>query len=497
MNKNVAQILKYTTIRVSFLTNKDSFWRPIMFLASLELKNFRSFEHFSIDFLEKANTPKQLAFIYGENGSGKTTIVDALSFLQMSIKTITDYYAIMSLFNSTNPLTLFAQQNNNKEINELKQLIAKVRPVEAEPEEMTSLDFAFFLNDKKYVYSLTLSASEVIEESLSYPVAKNFAKAFSISRKNGVFSFEKHSALFLDSEEKEKISVALPKSFGKNTFLSFVLNELKNSPNREMDKAFDPGLVAFLDGIQKIRILTKAEEQDPSDPNFFQVSFDHDETRINSNPLFLANPLAGSDVDDKVFQEQKKNTAHSLSVFFRAISSSFRGVCYRNTLLGQNKTPIYLLYFQKNSHGKMVEVPYYRESTGHLQLVRIFFSLVSASAGDLVVADEVDEGIHDLLFVALIKELVSEGSAFKGQLIATTHNFLAMNNNLPKSSIYILDIPEGGKDPLAKSVDQYSDVRIQAHNNIEKQYSQGVFGGVPYPGIFSFSETINDLKGGK
>src|SRR5574344_1071034 len=146
-----------------------------MFLASLELTNFRSFSHFSIDFLEKANTPKRLAFIYGENGSGKTTIVDALSFLQMSVKTITDYYAIMSLFNAKNPLVALVQQNGNKEINELKQLIAKVRPVEAEPEDTTSLDFVFFINDKKYVYSMVLSASEVISECLSYPVNNNFA----------------------------------------------------------------------------------------------------------------------------------------------------------------------------------------------------------------------------------------------------------------------------------------------------------------------------------
>lgn len=468
-----------------------------MFLASLELTNFRSFSHFSIDFLEKANTPKRLAFIYGENGSGKTTIVDALSFLQMSIKTITDYYAIMSLFNAKNPFAALVQQNGNKEINELKQLIAKVRPVEAEAEDTTSLDFVFFINDKKYVYSMVLSASEVISESLSYPVNKNFALAFSLSRKNGDFNFEPNAALCVDPEEKDKISSGISKSFGKNTFLAFVLNELKNSPNREMDKAFDPGLVAFLGEIQKIRILTKAEEKDPSDANFFQVSFDHDDIQINSNPLFLTNPLAGQDSDNKFFQEQKRNTTHSLSVFFRAISSSFRGVCYHNKFIGQNKTPIYFLYFQKNSHGKIVEVPYYRESTGHIQLVRIFFSLVSAAAGDLVVADEVDEGIHDLLFVSLIKEIVSEGPSFKGQLIATTHNFLAMNNNLPKSSIYILDISEAGEDPIAKSVDRYADVRIQAHNNIEKQYAQGVFGGVPYPGLFSFSDTIEDLKGGK
>lgn len=468
-----------------------------MFLASLELTNFRSFSHFSIDFLEKSNTPKQLAFIYGENGSGKTTIVDALSFLQMSVKTITDYYAIMSIVNSKNPFSLFVQQNSNKEINELKQLIAKVRPVEADPKDVTSLNFTFFIHDKKYVYSLVLSASEVIAENLSYPVNKNFAQAFSLSRTNDAFSSGLNPFLCVDSDEKEKISTSLEKSFGKNTFLAFVLNELKNSPNREMDKAFDSGLVTFLSEIQKIRILTKTEEKDPSDANFFQVSFDHDENQINSNPLFLANPLAGQELDNKTFQDQKRNTAHSLSVFFRAVSSSFRGVCYRNKLFGQNKTPIYLLYFQKDCHGKVVEVPYYRESTGHLQLVRIFFSLVSASAGDLVVADEVDEGIHDLLFVSLIKEIVSEGPAFKGQLIATTHNFLAMNNNLPKSSIYILDIPEAGQDPIAKSVDRYSNTRIQAHNNIEKQYAQGVFGGVPYPGLFSFSGTVEDLKGGK
>jgi AAA15 family ATPase/GTPase len=52
---------------------------------SIRLVNFKSFTDVIFDFAQKNNNrPKNLVSIYGENGSGKTNIVDSFKILKFS-----------------------------------------------------------------------------------------------------------------------------------------------------------------------------------------------------------------------------------------------------------------------------------------------------------------------------------------------------------------------------------------------------------------------------
>ena len=62
--------------------------------TNIKLKNFKSFKNVEIDFQSKKGKSKPLIIIYGENGSGKTTISQAF-LAQMCIR---DRDAIESAF---------------------------------------------------------------------------------------------------------------------------------------------------------------------------------------------------------------------------------------------------------------------------------------------------------------------------------------------------------------------------------------------------------------
>ena len=48
----------------------------------LHVKNFKSLVDFTIDFRNKRNTPRKFIAIYGENGAGKSNIVEIFDFIK-------------------------------------------------------------------------------------------------------------------------------------------------------------------------------------------------------------------------------------------------------------------------------------------------------------------------------------------------------------------------------------------------------------------------------
>ena len=48
----------------------------------LKLKNFKSFGEVELDLKKTEQSIKKLAVIYGENGAGKTNLVEAFKFIQ-------------------------------------------------------------------------------------------------------------------------------------------------------------------------------------------------------------------------------------------------------------------------------------------------------------------------------------------------------------------------------------------------------------------------------
>ncbi|WP_323082436.1 ATP-binding protein, partial [Limosilactobacillus reuteri] len=60
-----------------------------MKITAIELKNFRSIQHLAMNLANNNfKTIKKLVAIYGENGAGKSTIIDSFKNLCLSIRTL-------------------------------------------------------------------------------------------------------------------------------------------------------------------------------------------------------------------------------------------------------------------------------------------------------------------------------------------------------------------------------------------------------------------------
>lgn len=52
-----------------------------MYISKVELNNFRKFENFTIDFLPQRDSSPNISVLIGSNGSGKTTVLEAIEYL--------------------------------------------------------------------------------------------------------------------------------------------------------------------------------------------------------------------------------------------------------------------------------------------------------------------------------------------------------------------------------------------------------------------------------
>ncbi|HHS2649893.1 TPA: AAA family ATPase, partial [Streptococcus agalactiae] len=76
--------------------------------SKIEFKNFMSFSNLTFDLLNRGKC-KDIIAIYGENGSGKTNIVEAFKLLVLSLQ------SMESLNENTRLQSLLKEQTNKEE----------------------------------------------------------------------------------------------------------------------------------------------------------------------------------------------------------------------------------------------------------------------------------------------------------------------------------------------------------------------------------------------
>lgn len=82
--------------------------------------------------------------------------------------------------------------------------------------------------------------------------------------------------------------------------------------------------------------------------------------------------------------------------FFTQAYADIKDVYYEREI--ENDVILYKLYVRKMIGGKIRTIPFSRESAGTQHIIDIIRSLLGAFCGVTVVYDEIDDGIHDLLF---------------------------------------------------------------------------------------------------
>ena len=198
----------------------------------IKAKNFKSLKNIEFNLNRtKLETNKFIA-IYGENGSGKTNLVELFKFLQqLTVSRLIDVKLNML------PKAFF----------DLKEKMIDSTPIDMQPiwqlslnleeyrmineKDDTEIEYGFKINNKEGFYSIKFN-TEIVEEKLYYLVNKQKGYYFKLSKKDKNIVKELNKNIFVNEKYNEELKDNIEKYWGKYSFLSLLVFEEKEK-NKE------------------------------------------------------------------------------------------------------------------------------------------------------------------------------------------------------------------------------------------------------------------------
>ena len=444
-------------------------------VSYVRLRNFKSFSNVMFDLRGPHGIPKKLAFVYGENGAGKSNLMLAMLFIMLSFDTVKIQASQRKLNipsademkegNIPDELIGFFEALKSRYYT-LPELIDRYWTIDnTEPMEV---EIGFYCNGKSGHYLTKFSREEIIEEKLYYTINERAGAMFSIERDKAVLS----PSVFIDTKYRQELAETIEKFWGKHTFFSILFEELRSKNKEYIENRILRNLLVVLEMFQKISTWYKGGTQETA--------------RVAVPVRFL------KDLERGKIESEQDTTLHAfekiLNQFFTQLYSDIKRVYYR--LEKKDNKVFYELYFDKICGKKLRAVPISQESTGTKKLLETFPLLFSCTMNTTAFVDEIDTGIHDLLMketIELLQESLKETE--EGQFIATTHNTLLLDSLEPES-IYILRSKIDGEKELV-CVTDYA-FRTHRNNSIRHKYLQGIYQGVPQIGYLDLNELVAD-----
>lgn len=447
-------------------------------LSYIKLNNFKSFTNIMLDLRGKQGIPKKIAFIYGENGSGKSNLMYSMLFLSRTLNTLRNqeqlndlseskFEDILSKVNDSAAKDDILRTILKHRFSTLEDLIGEYKTI-GSTENMT-IEIGFYIDGKNGTYIVEFEDDRVVLEELKYQLSERMGTLFSITEDNQKLS----PSIFTDSEYKRELKVSIEKYWGKHTFMSVLFNELQSKNLKYIESRVNKNLLEVTGWLRRYSVLCKSS---------------HSESAKVAIPYKLLQNLEAGVVKKRENKELKA-FEQVLNMFFSQLYSDIKQVYYDIT--EREDGYHYELIVKKLFDGKIIDIPFELESTGTQKLLDVFPYLFMSIRGETVLIDEVDSGIHDLLFCNII-ELLEEslGENTEGQFIATTHNTILMKQ-LPNDNVFILKADaEGYKEVV--TISDY-DFRTQKTNNVQQKYLNGDYSGVPFVGYVDFAELVDDV----
>ena len=440
----------------------------------VKAKNFKSLKDIEFNLNKTKTKTNQFISIYGENGSGKTNIVELFKFLQQSAMARAIDIAMNKL-----PKEFFKMQEEMAdkmptEIRQIFQLSLDLKEYRMlDEKEETEIEYGFKINNKNGFYYIKFN-NEIIEEKLYYMAGKQRAYLFELKKEDGKIIKTLNKNIFMNNKYNEELIDEIDKYWGKYSFLSLLSFEMVEKNKEYIYNNISKNIIEVID---KIWGMT--------------VHVDKGISKIMSASLKKAKRL--DNIQKGYIEKNQLNELNKyenvLNIFFTQAYADIKEVKYSIT---EKEDKIYYeLYFNKMIGGEIKAIPSKMESEGTRRILNQFDTLIGSLLGETVIIDEIDNGIHDVLMKNIIMSIKDE---ITGQLIITTHNTLLLEI-LPKEYIYILSTDYNGNKTI-NSIKDY-EIKIQKNNNARDLYFKGVFGGIPTTDYIDFEEIKYALEDSK
>lgn len=448
----------------------------------IDLENFRSFTKATLDLGGKGGTAKPYALIYGENGSGKTNLIESVSFLTQSMRTlvigddIARQRAILKNLRDVEDGSSILSQSMDlmdRAFEEIEMAASSIsicdyaRTVKTIGSDTDMrLVYSFIVDGKEAEYELRFSDDgKVVHERLNYFINSRSGRYFEIDGRNGPATILFGNGLFTNRRFKAQMKELVEKFWGNHTFMSILYAEYRRSNREYIEENVRQGMGMIISYLDDIVVSTPLDGRDPR--------------------VWPFEPISGTIPSES--EHLLDAYEEAIDTFFTRMYTDVGKTYYKKAEKDGNIA--YMLMFSKRISGTFREVPATMESTGTRKLLSMMPALLSCVDGSVVFVDELDSGIHDKLIHDLMKEVLP---SVKGQMVVTTHNTSLIKDTDP-SKVYVIDLDAVGNKDI-RSVDAVT--RTQKSHNNTTRYLEGMFGGVPYIGMMDLKD-ISDTLGEK
>lgn len=440
----------------------------------IKAKNFKSLKDIELNLNKTNDKTNKFIAIYGENGSGKTNIVELFELLQRLVAAMSADTAIRRMHKDIIEMQKKMMPKLPKEFEQILKLYVYLEEYRMiDEKEPTEIEYGFKINNVDGFYYIKFD-NEIIEEKLYYMAGKQRAYLFQISREGNKIVKNLNNNIFKDRKYNEELIEIIDKYWGKYSFLSLLSLEMLEKNKEYVNSKISKNI---FDVIDQILLMTVHVD----DPITGMISKDTTRDRKLSS-------IKSGMVEKGKLNEIKKYE-NVLNIFFTQAYSDIKEVKY---IITEKEDEInYELYFNKMIGGKIKSISYIHESQGTKRILNQFDTLLGSLLGETVIIDEIDNGIHDVLMKNIIMSIKDE---ITGQLIITTHNTLLLEI-LPKEYIYMISTDYNGNKTI-NSIKEYG-TKIQRNNNARDLYLKGVFGGIPTTDYIDFEEIKYALKDSK
>ena len=431
----------------------------------VKAKNFKSLKDIEFNLNKTKTKTNQFISIYGENGSGKTNIVELFKLLQQSIMSRATDIAMNKMPKEFWKIQEEMSDQLPTEIRQIFQLSFNLKEYRMlDEEEATEIEYGFKINNKDGFYYIKFD-DEIIEEKLYYMAGKQRAYLFQINKENNKITKNLNKNIFINEKYNEELIDGIDKYWGKYTFLSLLSFETIEKNKDYIDNNISKNIIEVIDRVWLMTVHVDKGALKIMPDGFVKVR------KLN-------NIQKGIVKKDKLPEIKKYENV--LNIFFTQAYADIKEVKYE---INEKEDRIhYELYFNKMIGGQIKSIPSRLESDGTRRILNQFDKIIGSLLGETVIIDEIDNGIHDVLMKNIIMSIKDE---ITGQLIITTHNTLLLEV-LPKENIYILSTDRNGSKTI-NSIKEYG-IKIQKNNNARDLYFKGVFGGIPTTNYIDFEE---------
>ena len=374
-------------------------------ISRINIRNYKGLYDFSFSPNDKNG------FIYGENGSGKSSFVDAMYFLMRTMRTLLDNDRIYSLPSRVQGLypeleseEMLFQLSRSKE--SLAELLRRGRAISAA--SGPSFEMEFRKNDKRFIYAASFDEGGVVRESLSSEYGDRMLKLFSFSPDDIFLS----PAAFADNNYKKELLDKIDRYYGQNTFMAILYSELMSSSARYFRSKVSEDLSSAIDFLSDISIVSE-------------------EGIVPSSLFRRADIVQG--YSDLLPEKERKDIERMINLYLPYVLPLHSRAYYRTYIAGNREC--YELWFDKNG----ISIPISSESKGIQRLTELFPFFLSALMGETVIIDATDSGISDKILLGIYSSLDKDA---EGQLIASVSSEYIVAN-LSKEHAYIISNMNG------------------------------------------------------